>query len=70
MLYNTYLFTFVQMGISWQYSSHIGWGNTQPMPIVSHSTSDFLNNSRLDTTVHCDTDPVALAEWKSQQWPA
>ena len=44
------------MGIFRQYSSHIGWGNTQPKPIVTHSTSDFLNNSRLDTTVHCDTD--------------
>ena len=44
------------MGISWQYSSHIGWGNTQTMLIVTHSTSDFLNNSRPDTTVHCDTD--------------
>ena len=28
------------MGISWQYSSHIGWGNTQPKPIVTHGTSD------------------------------
>ena len=44
------------MDIFWQYSSHIGWGNTKPKPIVTHSTSDFLNNSRLDTTVHCDTD--------------
>ena len=44
------------MGIFWQCSLHIGWGNTKPKPIVTHSTSDFLNNSRLDTTVHCDTD--------------
>ena len=44
------------MDIFRQYSLHIGWGNTKPKPIVTHSTSDFLNNSRPDTTVHCDTD--------------